>query len=224
MSTLVLGTLGLQRGIADWTQAPSADGVVLLTLLAGIVAAALGAVLTPGDRPAPTTDHVPDDAARLPLGAAERAGWVRHVRSRGVLVVVVSVLLVPALVVAVVLRTPAALVPAVPVATLLVASMASFTVRVDGRGLAVRSGLGWPRQSVPLDEVVRAEVVQVQPFRDFGGWGYRVGRAGRVGIVVRSGDGLLVERTGGRSLVVTVDDAATAAALLNTLADRARVA
>ncbi|MFE9915458.1 hypothetical protein ACFYPG_09865 [Micromonospora sp. NPDC005553] len=36
------------------------------------------------------------------------------------------------------------------------------------------------------------------------------------------GEGLLVERTGERSIVVTVADAGTAAALLNTLADRHR--
>jgi len=223
MSALVLGTLGVQRGVPDWTQAPSVDGVVLLTVLAGVLLAALGAALTPGDVRAPTTARVPDDAARLPLGADERAGWVQHIRSRGVLVVA-PVVLVPVVLVAVILKAPTVLVPAVLVLTLLVASMASFTVTVDGRGLSVRSGLGWPRQVVPLDEVVRAEVVHVRPFHDFGGWGYRVGRGGRVGIVVRTGEGLLVERTGGRSLVVTVDDAATAAALLNTLADRSRVA
>jgi hypothetical protein len=87
----------------------------------------------------------------------------------------------------------------------------------------VRSSLGRPRIVVPLDEVVRAEVVEVSPVAEFGGWGYRVGRAGRVGIVLRSGQALQVERTGGRSLVVTVDDADTAAALLNTLAARSRV-
>jgi hypothetical protein len=223
MGTLVLGTLWLQRGISDWTAAPAVDGVVLLTMLAGLVLGALGAVLTPGDAPAPTTARVPADAARIPLGTGERAGWVQHIRSRGVLVVAAAVA-VPVLLVAVAVRTPAIVVPAVLVLSLLVASMASFTVTVDARGLAVRSGLGWPRQTVPLDEVLRAEVVQVRPFHDFGGWGYRVGRGGRVGIVVRTGEGLLVERTGGRSLVVTVDDAATAAALLNTLADRSRVA
>jgi hypothetical protein len=58
--------------------------------------------------------------------------------------------------------------------------------------------------------------------REFGGWGYRVGTDGTVGIVVRTGEGLRIRRTGDRSLVVTVDDAATGAALLNTLADRAR--
>jgi hypothetical protein len=58
--------------------------------------------------------------------------------------------------------------------------------------------------------------------RDFGGWGWRVGRGGRVGVVTRKGEGLLVERTGGRSIVVTVDGAAGAAGLLNALADRER--
>ena len=58
---------------------------------------------------------------------------------------------------------------------------------------------------------------------EFGGWGYRVGRGGRVGVVLRTGEALQVQRTGGRAFVVTVDDAATGAALLNTLAARSRV-
>jgi hypothetical protein len=77
--------------------------------------------------------------------------------------------------------------------------------------------------SIPLDEVLGAEQVTVSPFHEFGGWGYRVGRGGRVGVVLRAGVGLQVARTGGRSFVVTVDDAATGAALLNTLAARSRV-
>ena len=63
----------------------------------------------------------------------------------------------------------------------------------------------------------------VSPLAEFGGWGYRVGRGGRVGVVLRTGEGLQVERSGGRSFVVTIDDAATGAALLNTLAARSRV-
>ncbi|MFL1430121.1 MULTISPECIES: hypothetical protein [unclassified Nocardiopsis] len=50
----------------------------------------------------------------------------------------------------------------------------------------------------------------------------RLRRGGRVGLVLRRGEALMVERSGGRSFVVTVDDAATAAALLNTMAERAR--
>ncbi|GAA3029785.1 hypothetical protein GCM10020000_03060 [Streptomyces olivoverticillatus] len=57
--------------------------------------------------------------------------------------------------------------------------------------------------------------------RDFGGWGYRA-RPGASGIVLRSGDAISARLTTGSEFVVTVDDAATAAALLNTLADRER--
>ena len=57
-----------------------------------------------------------------------------------------------------------------------------------------------------------------------GGWGLRVGRGGRTGLVVRSGQALEVERTGGRIVVVTVDDAARGAALLTAVAARGRAA
>jgi hypothetical protein len=105
---------------------------------------------------------------------------------------------------------------------IVVVAMCWWVVRVDRTGLTIRSTTGWPRIHVPLDEVVRADVIEVRPLRDFGGWGLRVGRHGRVGVVLRSGQALLVQRTGGRSVAVTVDDAATAAGLLNAHADHAR--
>jgi hypothetical protein len=104
----------------------------------------------------------------------------------------------------------------------LIGLLSFVVVQVDERGVTVRSPLGWPRTRVPLDEIVRADVTPVKPLRDFGGWGWRVGRGGRVGIVLRAGEALLVERTGDRSLVVTVDGAPTAAGLVNALADRSR--
>ena len=55
-----------------------------------------------------------------------------------------------------------------------------------------------------------------------GGWGWRTGVGGTIGIVMRKGEGIEVVHSGGKRLVVTVDDAETAAALLNTMADRAR--
>ena len=73
-----------------------------------------------------------------------------------------------------------------------------------------------------IEEVEEAVVVQVNPLREFGGWGIRTGVGGRIGVVMRGGEALEVVRTGGRRVVVTVDDAATGAALLNTLAGRAR--
>jgi len=146
--------------------------------------------------------------------------WQRTVFSRGALVVgVVAVLVV--LVLTVVTRIWPLGLLALLLAGLLT-TMVAFDATVDERGLLARGLLGWPTLRVPLDEVVEARATTIHPFKEFGGWGYRVGRGGRTGIVLRTGDALEVRRTGDRIAVVTVDDAATAAALLNTLADRAR--
>ncbi|WP_456844037.1 DUF1648 domain-containing protein [Cellulomonas sp. P5_C6] len=221
LSTLTIGLLDLQRGLSDAADMGSTGLVFTLASVLGITAAALGAWLTPGDVHQPTSAPIPASAAVLDLRPDESASWVTHAESRTALVVGGSVtVLVAAL--GLLLSAPFVLVPALVVAAA-VLSCTWFTVTVDRRGLTVRSAVGWPRITVPLDEVEQAEVVTVKPFPEFGGWGYRVGRGGRVGVVLRTGEGLQVERTGGRSLVVTVDDAATGAALLNTLAARARV-
>src|SRR5690606_9889795 len=116
----------------------------------------------------------------------------------GLAVGAVSILVTVAL--AVVTQTWGMLVVPVLLAGLFVA-MFAFSVRVDGSGLTVRSVAGWPGTHVPAAEVLAASVVHVSPFREFGGWGWRVGSGGRVGVVLRQGEGLLVERSGGRSLV-----------------------
>ncbi|MGH4028079.1 DUF1648 domain-containing protein [Actinomycetota bacterium Odt1-20B] len=93
-------------------------------------------------------------------------------------------------------------------------------VTVDRHGLTVRfTPLPWPRVRVPLAEVGRADSREVRALADYGGWGYRV-RSGRSGVILRSGEAVVVRRSGGREFAVTVDDSATAAALLNALAGR----
>ena len=221
LGTLLLGILNAQRGLSEAADVGTIPVVTGVALAVGALAAALGAWLMPGDAHQPTDGAVPADAPRLDLGPDEAATWVAVAASRTMLTVGFAAAAVVLVVGVLVERW--SLVPAAAGVVLVVLAMARFTVVVDRRGLAVRSSLGRPRIVVPLDEVVRAEVVEVSPVAEFGGWGYRVGRAGRVGIVLRSGQALQVERTGGRSLVVTVDDADTAAALLNTLAARSRV-
>jgi hypothetical protein len=54
----------------------------------------------------------------------------------------------------------------------------------------------------------------VEAIGTFGGWGLRWAGRGRIGIITRSGPALEVRRHDGSSLVITVDDAAAAAALL----------
>jgi hypothetical protein len=220
MSIILLGSLWVQRGLADAHQARDTNAVLLATFGGALVAAIVAAVAVPGDPQQPTSAAVDAAAPRVALGTGERAVWIGHASSHAVYAIVAPLTVLLLAVAAFAQLWPLLAVDVLVVGLLL--SMASFVVQVDQTGVSIRSTLGLPRYRIPLDEVVRADVTQVSPLRDFGGWGWRVGRGGRVGIVLRSGEGLLIERTGGRSIVVTVDDAATAAGLANTLADRAR--
>jgi hypothetical protein len=220
LSTVLAGSLYIQRGLADARESGGVGGVMLVALLVSVVPAIVTAAVVPGDPHLPTTDTVAADAPRIRLLEGERAVWIRSVSSPAAFAIAIPVAALM-VVLAVVTRAWALLVvDAVVVGALL--TLSSFVVRVDHEGLTVRSAIGWPRYRVPLDEVVRADVTQVSPLRDFGGWGWRVGRGGRVGVVLRAGGAVEVQRTGGRAIVVTLDDAAGAAGLLNALADRAR--
>jgi hypothetical protein len=220
MAIVVVGSLSIQRGLSDAREVGSINGVLLVAILAPIVPAILAAVAVPGDPRQPTTAPVPADAPRVKLVDGERAVWINRVGGRLALYLAVPIALT-GVALAVWFRIwPALVVDVVVIVVLL--TFTTFVVRVDHTGLTVRSAVGWPRYRVPLDEVVRAGVTQVSPLKDFGGWGWRVGRDGRLGVVLRRGEALLVERTGGRAVVITVDEAAKAAGLLNALADRAR--
>ncbi|WP_425954593.1 DUF1648 domain-containing protein [Xylanimonas sp. McL0601] len=220
LAMLTVGSLWNQRGLTDAAQATNSSGLVALAVLVPLVPAALVALLLPGDPPLAATTPVRADAARVPLAPQERAVWLRRVHGGpGIVVGVVAIAVTAAI--AVLTQLWALLMVPVLLAVLF-ACFFEFEVRVDASGLRVRSGLGWPRTFIPADEVLAASKVDVNPFTEFGGWGWRVGRHGRVGIVPRGGEALLVERSGERSLVVTIDDAAAGAALLNTMADRAQ--
>ncbi len=220
MSLVILGTLYIQLDLPDARDAGGVNGVMLVALLGSLLPAIVVAAVLPGDERLPTTAPVAADAPRVKLVDGERATWIGRVSSPVAFVIAVPVLILS--VVMVVIAQAWAML-AISVAVMVtVVTLSAFVVRVDRAGLTIRSALGWPRYRVPLDEVVRADVTQVSPVKDFGGWGWRVGKDGRVGVVLRKGDSLLVERTGGRSIVVTVDRADQAAGLLNALADRSR--
>ncbi|WP_329122663.1 DUF1648 domain-containing protein [Streptomyces sp. NBC_01465] len=169
---------------------------------------------------------MPDPAASTPaatprvdLADGEIAGWARRIDSWRVLAAAATLFAVGVVVWAV-----AGWVSALPALVIgfLVLLFARPYVTVDRRGLAVTTGwLPWPRIRVPLSRVEEASHRNLNALTEFWGWGLRV-RPGATGIILRSGDALVVRRTGGRDFVVTVDGAAEAAALLNTLADRDR--
>jgi Domain of unknown function (DUF1648) len=220
LSLLALGTLYIQRGLADARDVGGIGTVLLVAIVGSLLAAVAVGVLVPGDPRLPTSDAVAPDAPRATLAAGERTTWTA--RADAGPAVGVGVAAVVVLLALVVVTRFWALLVVVGLLAILIAAVFRWVVRVDSTGLTVRSAIGWPRVRVPLDEVVRADVIRVRPLRDFGGWGLRVGRGGRVGVVLRSGAAMLVQRTGGRSVAVTVDGAATAAGVLNALADHAR--
>ncbi|MFF3839460.1 DUF1648 domain-containing protein [Streptomyces sp. NPDC001930] len=163
------------------------------------------------------------EAPRLTLGASEVAGWTRATASRPL--TVLAVLALVAVPVGLVLAPwPGALLALLGLVVGVPAlALARVRVTVDRRGVTVRpSFVSRPRVRVPLDEVAGASVRELDTaavLADYGGWGYRV-RAGRTGVVLHSGEALVVRRDSGREFAVTVPDARTAAALLNTLAER----
>lgn len=219
LGVMLVSTTWAQQAVAE----PSTTDIGRLVsgaVGAGVLAGILVAVALPGDTPVPSNDGPGDDAPRLDLDSQTRAVWVRH--AQGGPGLAFGVLATAGIVVLTVLTELWFMLFLAALLCLALVATMSWVVTVDATGLTVRSALGYPRTSVPATEVERADVVEVSPMREFGGWGWRAGRGGRLGIVVRSGSSLLVERSGGRSVVVTVDDAETGAALLNTMADRAR--
>jgi hypothetical protein len=104
---------------------------------------------------------------------------------------------------------------------LMVPTLTSVTVRVDASGLSIRGLLGFPRLSAKTQDIERAEVLPVSAMGQFGGWGWRYSPGSGWGVIMRSGEAVQVTRTNGSSLTVTVDDAVSAAALLNAYVQRA---
>jgi hypothetical protein len=168
-----------------------------------------------------------EPADTLPVKAGEVAAWTGKVDLPAWFVSLIAAVAAALITLGVVLLLtsgwhvwPIFLSPTVLLLVLLITGQ--FVVTAGPRGIVARSALGWPRLSVPAADIATAGVVQIDPMADFGGWGilWVIGptRQGRWGIVTRRGTALEVVRRDGRSIVVTVDDAGTAAAVLETYA------
>jgi hypothetical protein len=163
--------------------------------------------------------------APVALADGERASWIRTTSvSVGMIWTVVMVCVVIAAVTIVsTIATDGQYwwLSFVPVVVLLVVlSNFAWTIRVDARGVRIRSVLGIPVVNIPLDQISSADVIDVQALSQYGGWGIRIALNGRIGVIVRSGEALEVHRRKGLDVVVTVDDASSAAALVNGLVQR----
>ncbi|CAN5287840.1 DUF1648 domain-containing protein [soil metagenome] len=213
------GVLALQRGIADRSDAPPATPVLLVAVGSALVLSGAAWFFLPRvSRLDPEIVSTP----ALPLGVGERAAWVGTAQFATPLLIVIGAsgaLAAGAIAYAVAVAGvwPVAILGVAVV--LLMISATSWRVRIDQSGLDARGVLGWPRVTVPLADVASAGTIDVTPLGEFGGYGLRV-NARATGVITRSGEALDVRRRDGRSAVVTVDDAATAAALLQALIAR----
>ncbi|AYY11402.1 DUF1648 domain-containing protein [Actinobacteria bacterium YIM 96077] len=224
VTVLVTGLVAGQRELADPFDASISPILVIGSLGAGVAVAAVAALLIPrwthnsrmstlGEKPT------------VPLAGSERAAWTQRVVAGSP--AIVALLLGAGLIAAVaVITTIWGLLIPTGLLFAVIGAMYSIRVTVDERGLSVRSGIGWPRWRIPLDDIRSASVVPVRPIRHFGGYGVRIAALapyqGTVGVILRGGDAVLVERDGASPFLVVVDDADTAAGLINSLLERTR--
>jgi hypothetical protein len=211
-------TAHLQLDLSDARDAPGPGAAPGLSFGAGIALGVLAFFVQPRVRvDAPPGDEPP----RLELGKTERAVWTGEVRPTrvfgwamfGTIAAMaagsLSVWLAEGVGIALWIMLGALLLVVVLLTTHL-----WFRVRADRDGIEARSLLGWPAFRAPIGDIARVEVREIAPFAEWGGWGTRWIPGRGVGIVMRTGEGLVVTRRDGRLFALTVDDAATAAALL----------
>lgn len=218
-------SLGTQRGLADAAAAPDLTPAIVVAVVASLLFVVIGwFVMPPADKP---VRGGTSNAGTMPIAAGERVLWTGLASTSTSLIVIIGgvSLFAAAAVALAIVRSGGrywalAFIPIVVV--LLVISTFAWRVRVDSRGVEVRSVLGVPRFFISVDHIESASVATINPIGDFGGWGLRWGLNKRFGVVLHRGEALEVHRTDGHSLVVTIDHPGDAAALVNGLVARAK--
>jgi hypothetical protein len=220
---LLFAALGVVTVVANldaarWQDA-GAVGIPLALACCGI--AGFGAALTSriarGLEPAPATAPL---RSTIGLGATERAVWSASAKN-GALFILAFLVAVTGVVTWASGKGWTGVVTCTVVA-IVATALAEVHVRVDDRGVAIAFGpLRFPRMRIEVDRIVHAETITVQPMMH-GGWGYRgsLTLMRRAAVVVRRGEGLKLALRGDKTLIVTIDDAATAAGLINDLVAR----
>jgi hypothetical protein len=88
-------------------------------------------------------------------------------------------------------------------------------VKVDKDCLEVRCGhIGLPRRRIPLSHVVGADFVPRVTPRQWGGWGYRWRPEKGTAVIVRRGEGVMLQLGDGHTFTITVDNAEAAVRII----------
>ena len=223
-AVLALGSLAIQRGLADAAETPGVGGVVAGSFGAMLLVSAAAWAVQPRVRPEPGRTLEPRHAVHVADG--ERVVWLgTTTMPRPALFAVIALFLALAALAAFMLGTGVeggwVVLLSLVLTALGMSTATAFRVRITPEGFEARSLVGWPRTVIPIADIASARAVDISPFGEFGGWGWRVAVDGRTGIVMRRGAAIEVSRRGRRPFIVTIDGAQEAAALLQAYAARA---
>lgn len=215
-------TLLSARGVVDPRDIRSGAAhlvpVILLAVAAGLL---LWRLTPPGPRPEGPAGRAPV----YPVAPGERVVWLGSASSTLLGRIAGALMLAGLLLLALAWLVSGDALPALLTSggAVLLAGLAtgwcrSVHVRVDNDGVVARlGGMPWPVFRTPIERIEDARAELIEPLA-WGGWGYRLSRRGSA-IVVRRGPGVVLRRTGRADLAITVDDAETAAAVVNGLVD-----
>lgn len=217
----VLGSVLLQRDATDPLAVPVSAALVPLliaALLGGLIAVVVSR-LVPAIVEVPRPQS-PATSGGITLSPTEAVHWSATVYSpRAVFGIFVGAMVLVAVAFALA-GLPWWLSVIVFVLLVAAGSVLGWHIVIDRRGLRATGLFGYPRIVVPAQSVVSATAVDASPLREFGGWGVRFDARGRLGIIVQGGPAIEVERASKRTLVITVPDAASGAAVLASVAQR----
>lgn len=222
VAALMVGLTAEQRGLADASDATVSGMSVFAAVIVGVAFAAVAVALVPRWAPPPHTP-APRDVPTTDVGESDLVVWTRSVAVHNYLVAI----LVATIGVVGLIGVISGLWWIV-IFTLVLLALAlwfcTIRVTVDRQGVTVTGIFDWPKSHTSLDEIVRARTAQVHPIRHFGGYGFRFAvfgpYRGAKGFVLRGGEAIMLERADGGHTLIVVDDAATAAGVINTLVNQ----
>jgi hypothetical protein len=213
MAVISWMTVSANLDAADWSDAGQVGfAKVLLSLAAGTVLAAIIArVARPLETAAPAALEVPSAG----IAPGSRAAWTGSARAGWAVPLTLSLLALAAILARIHIFAGIA----TALTSLVGLWFTSIRMTVDRHGVRIAFGpLRWPVQRVALGEIRQASVLDVQPMA-WGGWGYRgsLKVLKKAAVVLRGGEGVRLDLSGDRILVVTIDNARQAAGLINDL-------
>lgn len=210
LGTALLGlVVYLNWDAASWEEAGTFNlwhvGIVLVGVFAGGAAGFVAGRRWSPERPVTTAD-----GPVIEVAPGERVSWVGRASVRWPLLLLGGAALV-------LVGVPDVGPWLAGLFVLLALAFMQVEANVNNDGLTIRLS-GIPVRRIALEKVSSARAIDLEPAQ-WGGWGWRASPHGSA-IVLRRGEALELTFTGGRRFAVTVDDAATGAALLNGLVAR----